>query len=186
MALISLSWIRILNCKLMRPDLVKPIRLAEPGPTDNRDITSADIERCIRKEGYVPQNDGDRTIFKIAGEVYEVYYENECFTMAKRFTLGEDVDKTLMNESCSKTQDEIFMFRSYVHTYDDGKLVLCFEVETYLSSAAELEKHFPHYLNVLLHAVDRQKEIYFQINETEQNTLKEITNPAIAEPRVVS
>ena len=37
---------------------------------------------------------------------------------------------------------EIFMFRSYTHTYENDITVLCFEVETYVYSAAELERYF--------------------------------------------
>lgn len=65
--------------------------------------------------------------------------------------------------SCSIAHDEIFMFRSYVHTYEDGRSILCFEAETYISSVAEMEKYFPQYLNVLLHACERQREIYQQL-----------------------
>ena len=34
------------------------------------------------------------------------------------------------------------MFRSYTHTYENDITVLCFEVETYVYSAAELERYF--------------------------------------------
>ena len=65
-----------------------------------------------------------------------------------------------------------------------GQSVLCFEVETYLSSLSELEKYFPQYLNVLLHAVDRHMEIYFQMNESQQKQLGERTNPTSKDPKV--
>lgn len=176
MTLISLTWISILNSKLMRTDLVEPIK----------PVTPETIEMCIRKEGYVPQSEDDCISFKIAGERYEVYYQDQKFTLVKRFILSEDINRSLLMDASSQAQDEIFMFRSYVHTYDNGQSALCFEVETYLSSTVELEKYFPQYLNVLLHAIDRQRDIYFQMSEAEQKKTEESTNPAIAEPRVVS
>ncbi len=187
MALISLTWISILNSKLMRTNLVEPIKPAIQEKVDGGEpITPETIEMCIRKEGYVPQSEDDCISFKIAGERYEVYYQDEKFTLVKRFILSEDTNRSLLMDASSQAQDEIFMFRSYVHTYDNGQSALCFEVETYLSSTVELEKYFPQYLNVLLHAVDRQREIYFQMSEVEQKKAEESTNPAIAEPRVVS
>lgn len=187
MTLISLTWISILNSKLMRTDLVEPIKPATQVKVDgDKPISPETIEMCIRKEGYVPQSEDDFISFKIAGERYEVYYQDEKFTLAKRFGLSEDTNRVLLMDASSQAQDEIFMFRSYVHTYDNGQSTLCFEVETYLSSTAELEKFFPQYLNVLLHAVDRQREIYFQMSETEKKKAEESANPAIAEPRVVS
>lgn len=186
MALISLSWIRILNCKLMRSDLVELIKSAAPKPASNREITLADIEMCIRKEGYVPQSEANCTTFKIAGERYEVYYQEDKFTLAQRFVLSDDINKAYLIDACSQAQDEIFMFRSYVHTYDTGQSVLCFEVETFLSSAFELEKYFPQFLNIMLHAVERQREIYSQQCEAEQKRLEDNANPATIESRVVS
>lgn len=187
MTLISLTWISILNSKLMRTDLVEPIKpVAQVKEDCDKPVTLEDIEMCIRKEGYVPQVEEGAVSFKIAGERYEVYYQEEKFTLVKRFGLSEDTNRSLLLEASSQAQDEIFMFRSYVHTYDNGLSALCFEVETYLRSTAELEKYFPQYLNVLLHAVDRQREIYFQMSEAEHKNAEESANPAIAESKVVS
>ena len=187
MTLISLTWIRILNCKLMRTDLVEP---AKPVPQVKVDgdntITLDTLEMCIRKEGYVPQSEEGHVTFKIAGERYEVYYQEDKFTMVKKYVIGDGADKELLMKACSQAQDEIFMFRSYVHTCDNGQSVLCFEVETYLSSRFELEKYFPQYLNVLLHAVDRQREIYFQMKEAQHKKLDERTDTPYTEPKVVS
>ena len=159
LAIISMSWIRLLNCKLMRINLVNTDK-AEPNA-----ITLADVEMCIRKEGYVPQVEEDRVMFKIAGERYDVYYQDEKFTLVKRFGLSEDVDKNLLLKACAQAHDEIFMFRSYTHTFDTNTTVLCFEVETYVNSCFELERYFPQYLNVINHAIERQREIYQQMLE---------------------
>ena len=124
MALISLTWIKILNCKHMRTELQEP---AKPAPEekvdDNKAITLESIEMCIRKEGYVPQSEDDHVTFKIAGEMYEVYFQEDKFTMVKRFGIGDDTKKDLLMQACSQAQDEIFMFRSYVHTYE--KRTIC-------------------------------------------------------------
>lgn len=159
LAIISMSWIRLLNCKLMRINLVNTDK-AEPNA-----ITLADVEMCIRKEGYVPQVEEDRVMFKIAGERYDVYYQDEKFTLVKRFGLSEDVDKNLLLKACAQAHDEIFMFRSYTHTFDTNTTVLCFEVETYVNSCFELERYFPQYLNVINHAIERQRDIYQQMLE---------------------
>lgn len=186
MTLISLSWITILNTKLMRTGLVEPIKPAVGGQSDGGAITLADIEMCIRKEGYVPQADEDRVCVKIAGELYEVFYENEKFILVKRFNIGEDTDMSILTSACSQAQDEIFLFRGYVHTFDTGQSVLCFEVETYVRSLSELERYFPQYLSVLISAVNRHREIYCQLDEARQQKIKESTAPAIVEPKVVS
>ena len=151
-----------------------------------RKVTQDDIEMCIRKEGYIPQVEDDMTFFKISGERFDVIYQNEKFTLGKRFGLSEDTDIDMLLKACSHTQNEIFMFRSYVHQYDNGQCMICFEVETYLDSVAELEKYFPQYLNVLLHAVERQREIYYQMKETEQKKGEEHTSTSSREPKVLS
>ena len=162
LAIISMSWIRLLNCKLMRQDLIKTPK-PTCKPAEPNSITLADVEMCIRKEGYIPQAEEDRIVFKIAGERYDVYYQDEKFTLVKRFGLSEDVDKDLLLKACAQAHDEIFMFRSYTHSYDTNTTVLCFEVETYVNSLPELERYFPQYLNVINHAIDRQREIYQQL-----------------------
>jgi hypothetical protein len=141
---------------------------------------------CIRKEGYIPQIEDDITFFKISGERFDVMYQDQKFTLAKRFGLSDDTDIDMLLRASSQTQDEIFMFRSYVHKYDNGQCMICFEVETYLDSVAELEKYFPQYLNVLLHAVERQREIYYQMKETEQKKGEEHTSTSSREPKVLS
>lgn len=186
MALISLSWITILNTKLMRTDLVQPVKRDSKEMTDDRKVTEEDIELLIRKEGYVPQKDADRLIFKITGESYEVYYHDECFTLVKRFNIGDDIDKDLLRQACLQAQDELFMFRGYVHTFDNGQAVLCFEVGTYVNSVSELEKYFTQYLNILLHAIDRHREIYLKLDEAQQKKLDERANPVSVEAKVVS
>ena len=113
-------------------------------------------------------------------------YQDQKFTLAKRFGLSDDTDIDMLLRASSQTQDEIFMFRSYVHKYDNGQCVICFEVETYLDSVAELEKYFPQYLNVLLHAVERQREIYYQMKGTEQKKGEEHSSASSREPKVVS
>ena len=164
LAIISMSWIRLLNSKLMRTDMIDSPKSSDK-PAEPNAITLADVEMCIRKEGYLPQVEEDRVMFKIAGERYDVYYQDEKFTLVKRFGLSEDVDKNLLLKACAQAHDEIFMFRSYTHTFDTNTTVLCFEVETYVNSCFELERYFPQYLNVINHAIERQREIYQQMLE---------------------
>lgn len=168
--LISLTWIRILNSKLMRIGFVEQNIPASQETAEDRVITQEDIEMCVRKEGYVPQRENDYIIFKIAGETYEVYYQDEKFIIAKRFALRQDMDRTLLMESCSMVQDEIFMFRSYIHTYDNGQSLICFEVQTCVRLLAELERYFPYYLNLLTGAAERQKEFFFKMSEEKRKT----------------
>ena len=185
MGIISMSWIQILNTRLMRTDVKKadnPPILQE----ETRKITHDDIAMCIRKEGYIPQFEEKITFFKISGERFEVIYQDHKFTLGKRFGLSDDTDIDMLLKACSQAQDEIFMFRSYVHQYDNGQAMICFEVETYLDLVAELEKYFPQYLNVLLHAVERQREIYYQMKETVQKNSEEHTSSSSREPKVVS
>ena len=185
LALISMSWIRLLNCKLMRTDLVEAPKSTDK-PAVTNVITLSDVEMCIRKEGYIPQVEEDRVVFKIAGERYDVYYQDEKFTLVKRFGLSEDVDKDLLLKACSQAHDEIFMFRSYTHSYDDKSTVLCFEVETYVNSLTELERYFPQYLNVINHAIERQREIYHQMLEESKAQGIESVAATVKESKVVS
>ena len=180
LAIISMSWIRLLNCKLMRTNLVDTDK-AEPNA-----ITLADVEMCIRKEGYVPQVEEDRVMFKIAGERYDVYYQDDKFTLIKRFTLADDVNKELLLKACAQAHNEIFMFRSYTHTLENSTTLLCFEVETYVTSLAELEKFFPQYLNVINHAIVRQKEIYHQMIENNNSMQVDSIQADAKEHKVVS
>lgn len=187
MTLISLTWIRILNCKLMRTDLVQP---AKPTPQekkdDGRSITPEVIEMCIRKEGYVPQIENNVVSFKIAGERYEVYYLDEKFTILKKFGISDDIDEGLLLKACSKAHDEIFMFRSYTHTYDNDRTILCFETETYVCSKAELERYFPEYLNVLNAGIERQREIYHHLLEETLSNKSQTTIQGLTDSKVVS
>ena len=180
LAIISMSWIRLLNCKLMRINLVDTDK-AEPNA-----ITLADVEMCIRKEGYVPQVEEDRVMFKIAGERYDVYYQDDKFTLIKRFTLADNVNKELLLKACAQAHNEIFMFRSYTHTLENSTTLLCFEVETYVTSLAELEKFFPQYLNVINHAIVRQKEIYHQMIENNNSMQVDSIQADAKEHKVVS
>jgi hypothetical protein len=187
MSLISLTWIRILNCKLMRTDLVEPAKPAHQEKVDDdRTITPETIEMCIRKEGYVPQVEEGVVSFKIAGEIYEVYYLDEKFTILKKFGIGEDIDKDLLLKACSQAHDEIFMFRSYTHTYDNDRTVLCFETETYVHSTAELERYFPQYLNVLNAGIERQREIYHHLVEDTISSKPEAAVQGLPDSKVVS
>ncbi len=185
LAIISMSWIRLLNCKLMRTDLVEPLKPISK-PAESNPITLADVEMCIKKEGYVPQTEEDRIVFKIAGERYDVYYQDEKFTLVKRFGLSEDVDKDLLLKACARAHDEIFMFRSYTHTYDTNTTVLCFEVETYVNNLSELERYFPQYLNVINHAIERQRDIYQQMLEENKPTEESQAGAGSKEHKVVS
>ena len=175
MGIISMSWIQALNTRLMRAD-VKKSNIPPIQQEQTRKVTQGDIETCIRKEGYIPQIEDVITFFKISGERFDVMYQDQKFTLAKRFGLSDDTDIDMLLRASSQTQDEIFMFRSYVHQYDNGQCMICFEVETYLDSVAELEKYYPQYLNVLLYAVERQREIYYQMKETEQKKGEEHTS----------
>ena len=185
MGIISMSWIQVLNTRLMRAD-GKKCNIPPIQQEQTRKVTQDDIEMCIRKEGYIPQVEDDMTFFKISGERFDVMYQDQKFTLGKRFGLSEDTDIDMLLKACSQTQDEIFMFRSYVHQYDNAQCMICFEVETYLDSVAELEKYFPQYLNVLLHAVERQREIYYQMKETVQKKREEHTSTSSREPKVLS
>ena len=185
LAIISMSWIRLLNSKLMRTDMIDSPKSSDK-PAEPNAITLADVEMCIRKEGYVPQVEEDRVMFKIAGERYDVYYQDEKFTLVKRFGLSEDVDKNLLLKACAQAHDEIFMFRSYTHTFDTNTTVLCFEVETYVNSCFELERYFPQYLNVINHAIERQREIYQQLLEESKPQEDEKSGAGSMEHKVVS
>lgn len=117
---------------------------------------------------------------------YDVYYQDEKFTLVKRFAISDDIDRNLLLKACTQALDEIFMFRCYTHCYDDKTTLLCFEVETYVNSLKELERFFPQYLNVINHAIERQREIYYQmLADSKQHEMGSVTTTA-KELKVVS
>ena len=185
MGIISMSWIQVLNTRLMRAD-VKKSNIPPIQQEQTRKVTQGDIEMCIRKEGYIPQVEDDMTFFKISGERFDVMYQDQKFTLAKRFGLSDDTDIDMLLRASSQTQDEIFMFRSYTHTYENDMTVLCFEVETYVCSATELERYFPQYLSVINAGIDRQREIYQQLVEEVNSRKAETTVQTMPEAKVVS
>ena len=91
----------------------------------------------------------------------------------------------MLLKACAQAHDEIFMFRSYTHTYDTNATVLCFEVETYVKSLSELERYFPQYLNVINHAIERQREIYQQLLEAKSPQTERVSTVE-KDPKVVS
>lgn len=188
LAIISMSWIRILNCKVMRKDPVNLDEAVKPAAHQNQSngISLKDVELCIKKEGFVPQREKDGIVFKIAGTKYYICYQDEKFKLITGFVLSENVDKDLLLKACAQAHYEIFMLRSYTHNYDNNTTWLFFEVETYVNSVTELDRYFPKYLNVINHALARQAEIYQQMLKENESYEKEKADACSRGNKVVS
>lgn len=135
-------------------------------------ITLEDVEMCVRREGYIPQRVEDYIMFKISGEEFNVFYNDSKLSLVKMYNLNPDMDVNTILSACSALHDSTFLIRSSIHLYDGGEKALLFEVQTLAETKEELLRYFTRHLNVLLHGINRHKEIYnalIQEDETKES-----------------
>lgn len=182
LALLSVIWMSILSSRASGQGFEKPGKSA----SEPKDITFSDIELCVRTEGYIPQTCDDSVSFKISGERFDVYYQNEVLSIVKSFALSADNDRGLLLKAISQTQDDILLFRGFLFKYDNGSEGICFQIQTYVRSAAELHRYFAQYLNILIHAINRQREIYAQLIEAGNTSVAEQQTTGGREAKILS
>ena len=193
LALLSLTWISILNSKLFKDRLSSGAdskeTLKEASSTVQQEtpvIELTDIEQCIRKEGFVPVRKDNFISFKISGEEIEVFYNDEKLSLVRTYGLDDDVNLDILSQACSILHDSTFLIRSSLHKYDNNQMGLVFEVQTMVTSPIELDRYFNRYLNLLYHGIERHREIYGKLLEESAKPVKEMPVSQGHEHKVVS
>lgn len=148
-----------------------------------------DISYVIQREGYTPQKgEDDHTVFfYISGQPFEVRYEHECLTIRRHYNIGEEINLSSLRKAAVTTEEELYLIKVYVPTYEDGSSSIVFEVPLFICSAKELTRHFPRCLNLLLNSIQRHRELYNDLEEKRQ--IRQEGKEAVvrgAEPKVVS
>ena len=190
LSLLSLTWISVLNSKLFKDRLSSGADSKEPAssavPQETPVVELADIEQCIRKEGFVPVRKDNFISFKISGEEVEVFYNDEKLSLVRTYGLDDDVNLDILSQACSMLHDSTFLIRSSLHKYDNNQMGLVFEVQTMVTSPVELDRYFNRYLNLLYHGIERHREIYGKLLEESTKPVKEIPASQGYEHKVVS
>ena len=160
LAVFSVVWISILNRN-------KPTEcvITQPTVANERAMDLSDIEYCIRKEGYIPVRRDNYVSFKISGEEIEVFYEDEKLSLVRTYGIGEEVNLDILSKACSALHDTTFLIRSSLHQYDNNHIGLVFEIQSLVVSPKELERFFERHLGLLIHSIERHKEIYGKLME---------------------
>lgn len=165
-------------------DIKSRSRIEIDHPLDMNDISDA-----IQREGYIPQKGEDEHMlfFNISGQPFEVRYEHECLAIRRHYNVGEEVDLATLRKAAVMTEEELYLIKVYVPTYEDGSSSIVFEVPLFIRSSKELEHHFPRCLNLLLNSIHRHREIYNEIEEKRLTKHEESdTHTRLAETKVVS
>lgn len=193
LSLLSLTWINILNSKMFK-DWISSGTSSKETPKDTPSavqqetpiVEIADIEQCIRKEGFVPVRKENFISFKISGEEVEVFYNDEKLSLVRTYGLDEEVNLDILSQACSMLHDSTFLIRSSLHKYDNNQMGLVFEVQTMVTSPVELDRYFNRYLNLLYHGIERHREIYGKLLEESAKQVKEVPSSQGHEQKVVS
>ena len=131
------------------------------------------MSTVLRKEGFSPVSHEDRVTFKVYGEDVEVFYGDEKLSMVRSYGLDETVDLDVLSKACTMLYDSTFLIRSSVHRYDNDQLGLVFEVQSMLTTPAELDRYFGTYLQFLNHGIARHREYYCKLLEEAAAQTKE-------------
>lgn len=168
LSLLSLTWISVLNSKLFKELLSTrsaPIKVPKDGEQETQPVKLTDIELCIRKEGFVPIQENNYISFKVSGEEVNVFYDDEKLSLVRTYGLDNEVNIDVLSRACSMLHDSTFLIRSSIHKYDNNQMGLVFEVQTMISSPAQLDRYFGRYLNLLYHGIERHRDFYGKLLE---------------------
>ena len=197
LSLIALIWISLKNSRLLKElmsagavskDVVTALQqeassvLQDTVPV----VEFADIEQCIRKEGFVPVRKDNFISFKISGEEVDVFYNDEKLSLVRTYGLDDEVNFDVLSQACSLLHDSTFLIRSSLHKYDNDQMGLVFEVQAMVTSPVELDRYFSRYLNLLYHGIERHREIYGKLMEEKATKAKDVLPPQVHDQKVVS
>ena len=197
LSLIVLIWISLKNSRLLKElmsagavskDVVTALQqeassvLQDTVPV----VEFADIEQCIRKEGFVPVRKDNFISFKISSEEVDVFYNDEKLSLVRTYGLDDEVNFDVLSQACSLLHDSTFLIRSSLHKYDNDQMGLVFEVQAMVTSPVELDRYFSRYLNLLYHGIERHREIYGKLMEEKATKAKGVLPPQVHDQKVVS
>lgn len=201
LSLIALIWISLKNSRLLK-ELLSAGAVSKDAVTALQQeassvlqVTSlntvpvvefADIEQCIRKEGFVPVRKDNFISFKISGEEVDVFYNDEKLSLVRTYGLDDEVNFDVLSQACSLLHDSTFLIRSSLHKYDNDQMGLVFEVQAMVTSPVELDRYFSRYLNLLYHGIERHREIYGKLMEEKATKAKGVLSPQVHDQKVVS
>lgn len=125
----------------------------------------SDIEMAVRREGYFPETteSPDVFFFKISGEPFQVSYNKGCFSIRRHYNIGDDIDLDKLRKAAVLAEEELFLTKIYVPTYEDGTSSIVFEVPLLITSAKEMHKLFPNCVHFLLNSIQRHRELYNEL-----------------------
>ena len=197
LSLIALIWISLKNSRLLK-ELLSAGAVSKDAVTALHQEASsvlqdivpvvefADIEQCIRKEGFVPVRKDNFISFKISGEEVDVFYNDEKLSLVRTYGLDDEVNFDVLSQACSLLHDSTFLIRSSLHKYDNDQMGLVFEVQAMVTSPVELDRYFSRYLNLLYHGIERHREIYGKLMEEKATKAKDVLPPQVHDQKVVS
>ena len=124
-----------------------------------------DIAEAVRREGYTPQKGEDDTtiFFNISGEPFQVRYEKGFFSIRRHYNLADDIDLEKLRKASVLAEEELFLAKIYVPTYEDGSSSIVFEIPLLITSAKEMYKLFPSCLHFLMNSIQRHRELYNEL-----------------------
>ena len=110
------------------------------------------------------EGEDDLTVFfNISGESFLVRYEKGCFSIRRHYDLGDDIDLEILKKAAVLAEEELFLSKIYVPTYDDGSSSIVFEIPLLIASVKELYRLFPSCLRFLLNSIQRHRELYYEL-----------------------
>lgn len=192
LSLLSLTWIGILNSRMFKEWMAgesanTPSKgyLEESSP-DKRKADMSDIEKCIRKEGFVPVREDAYVRFKVSGEPVDVFYVDGKLSLVVNFGLDETVDLDCITKACWMLHHSTFMICGSLHKYDNEQQGLVFQVQAMVTSPEELDRYFGTYMEILFTGIERHREYYCKLLEEAGSQTKEACSPCAHEPKMLS
>lgn len=159
--LISITWIQILE---------KYYNSIQCESEQDKELSLDEIELAIRKEGYLPERVDDKIVFKIAGEMVYIFYQDDKLSFVKEYALSDDVDIDAVSMAIEQLHDSTFLIRGNIHTYSEGTSAITFEVQALTNSTNELNKFINDYLHILLYGIERHRNIYEKLTQESAET----------------
>lgn len=183
MALLSISWISVLNLesRFMKGWSTRVI------DDEEESITLSDIAECIKREGYAPEikEDDDSVLFKIQGETYRVHYKDCRFALYKYYQVGENTKVELLKKAAAPTEEHVFGMKVFVNSHDEGHSII-FQFSSLFKSVKELQEHFPRCLNILDQGINFHRDRYAELEGESEVVDVETLGEKQAEHKVFS
>ena len=165
-----LSFVVVKNIRLKKQ--CETVKVSQTPVEIDDTLRISDIEMAVRREGYFPEmsENPDVFFFKISGEPFQVSYDKGCFSIRRHYNLGDDIDLDKLRKAAVLAEEELFLAKIYVPTYEDGTSSIVFEIPLLITSAKEMQKLFPNCLHFLLNSIQRHRELYNELMTPQEAT----------------